>query len=120
MSGISRQKLLTELSAISLEAGTNSQVKQNLEITDFDPAPILLDIEELQTDIATISGAISNIDFDTTDIETDIENIDISFTKKIAEECLLSSNPPVTGSDTTIIGYLTITINGVEYKLALV
>ena len=127
MNAINRTRFLLELSAISLEAGTNAQVKQNLEITDTDLTPVYLEISDLQgdvsglqSDIIGLSGAIDNIEVDLTPIETDIENIDIAFTKLIAEEVLRADNPVVTGGDTTVAGYLEININGNTYKLALI
>ena len=87
-------------------------------IGNIDLSTIETDISDLQGDVSDLSGAIDNIDF--TPLETDIENLDIAFTKIISEEVLRADTPVVTGSDTTIEGYIEVNINGETYKLALV
>lgn len=120
MSAIIRVPSLLELSERSNAGGTNEQVKINLQITDYDPSSLELDISNLQTDVSNLSGAIDNIEVDLSPLEVDIENLDISLTKVIAEECLRSDNPVITGGSTTIAGYIEVKIAGQNYKLAIV
>lgn len=79
MSAIIRIPSLLELSQRSLAAGTNADVKTALEITDFDPSTIEMDIENLQTDIADLSGSVMGL-------ELDISNLDVSLTAAIVDE----------------------------------
>lgn len=58
--------------------------------------------------VADISGAF----------QIDLNNLDVSLTEKIASDCVQSAG--ISGSDTTVIGYLNVTINGVSYKLGLI
>jgi len=66
------------------------------------------EINSLETTVHDISGALT----------TDIENLDLSFTQKISEECMLSEG--VSGAATTISGHIIVTINGTQYKIATV
>ena len=64
------------------------------------------DIVALETLTQDISGNLS----------IDISNLDLAFTQKISEDCMQSEG--ISGSSTTVNGYLNITINGVSYKIA--
>ena len=66
------------------------------------------DIVSLETITQDISGNLS----------IDIDNLDLAFTDKIATDCVQSEG--ISGSSTTVNGYLNITINGVAYKVALI
>jgi hypothetical protein len=66
------------------------------------------DINLLETTVHDISGALT----------TDIENLDLSFTQKISEECMLSDG--ISGAGTTISGHIIVTLNGINYKIATV
>ena len=105
-----------EAARIDLEVYSKDEVDS--AIGSIDLSDIETDISNLQGDVSDLSGAIDNIDF--TPLETDIENLDIAFTKIIAEEVLRADTPVVTGSDTDVNGFVEVNINGNTYKLALI
>ena len=115
MNAINRTRYLLELSAISLEAGTNAQVKQNLEINAFDPTPILLDISDLQGDVSDLQGDVSDLqtyaELISTNAEIDLNNLDVSLTAAISDR-VNKSGDTITG-DLTINGNLY--LNGTEF-----
>lgn len=87
-----RQKSLYELSVQSKAGNTNPLVRDQL------------DVYSRSETLAALT--------------TDINNLDISLTQKISEECMLSEG--VSGAGTTISGHIIVTINGTQYKIAVV
>lgn len=129
MSGQTRQKLLVELSAISLAGGTNQVVKDNLEITDTDLSGVEADIgaleirmDQVEIDLPLLETTVENV---SANLSTDIDNLDLAFTQLISEEVWRSDNPAITGSsvgdisgsDLRINGFINMNINGVTYKI---
>lgn len=121
---ITRQKQLIELALISEAAGTNEQVKTALGITSFDSSTIESDISQLQVDVSNIEIDITNLQTEIVsvsgDLATDISNVDLAFTQILAEEALRADVPVISGAGTTVSGNITVNINGVPYKLAVV
>lgn len=124
MSGQTRQKLLVELSAISLAGGTNQVVKDNLEITDTDLSGVEADIgdieiriDQVETDLEILETTVEDV---SGNLSIDIDNLDLAFTQLIAQQVPMSEVPAVTGTATNLIGHLEVTLNGVPYKLALI
>ena len=122
MSGVTRVPSLLESAIRSAAAGTNAAVKAALEISDFDPTNIEIDVNQLQIDVSGLETDLGDLETIVQDVSanlsTDIDNLDLAFTQLIAEECLRADTPVVTGSDNTVNGYLEVNINGTTYKLA--
>jgi hypothetical protein len=75
--------------------------------------------------IANISGGLATAGVPRSEVTavsaglyTDIQNLDLSLTEKIAVDCIQSDR--ITGASTTVVGYITVNISGAEYKLALI
>lgn len=93
---------------------TTASISGGLD-TRLDAVEANLDVVEAnQANYATITlvGSITGA------LATDIENLDVSLTEKIATDCMQSTG--ISGSGTGVYGYLNITINGVPFKLALI
>jgi hypothetical protein len=121
----SRNRSLLEQAQQSNVAGTNQQVRNELEVystTEVDNLITTIDLSPYATNatVASISGSLENsievLSTNVDGISGDLADLDLSFTAKIQQDCMQSA--AVTGSETTVIGSLTITIDGVEYKLA--
>lgn len=112
----SRGEVDAEIGSIDLSPyATNSTVASisgglDTRIDALEGTVITLDAntDALAVDVQSISAALT----------TDIENLDLSLTQKIAVDCLTSE--AVSGSASTVTGYLKIYLNGVEYKLGIV
>ena len=107
-----------EAARIDLEVYSKGEVDN--AIGSIDLSDIETDISDLQGDVSDLSGDVSDLSGGIDNLETDIENLDISFTKIISEQCLRADSPVVTGSDTTLEGFIEVNINGNTYKLALI
>jgi hypothetical protein len=127
MSGTTRQKTFVEL----VSQRTPANARNDLDV--YSRSETLAAIPEvdlsaytLLSTTASVSGALSNeinlLETNVQDISgaltTDISNLDLSFTQKISEECMLSEG--VSGSGTTISGHIIVTINGTQFKIATV
>ena len=98
-----------------------SKVEVDGQISTIDLTPYATD-----TEVASISGSLDTridaLEVSVQDISAalniDINNVDLSLTQKISEECMLSEG--ISGAATTVSGHIIVTVNGVEYKLATV
>lgn len=98
-----------QISAIDLSPYATTSTVANISgglDTRLDTAEA--DIVALETLTQDISGNLT----------IDINNLDLSLTQKISEDCVQSEG--ISGAGTTLNGHLIITINGVTYKLATV
>ena len=107
-----------EEARIDLEVYSKGEVDN--AIGSIDLSDIETDISDLKGDVTDLSGDVINLSGGIDNLETDIENLDIAFTKIIAEEVLRADSPVITGSDTTVNGFVEVNINGNTYKLALI
>lgn len=98
---ITRVPSLLEQATRSNTGGTNPAVLTQLGV--YSKAEVS---SNLASYVRDISGALT----------TDIENLDLSLTNKIDNDCILSD--AISGAGTTITGHILVTINGVTYKLA--
>lgn len=128
----SRNKSLLEQAIQSNVGGTNPQVRTQLDVyskAEVDASIGSIDLSgyatnanvasvsgSLEIDIATNAADISALSTTVDSISGDLSDLDLSLTAKIQSDCMQSA--AVTGSETTVVGSLTITIDGVEYKLA--
>lgn len=105
----SKQEVDAEINALDLTpyalTSTVASISGGLD-TRLDVAEA--DIVALETLTQNISGNLS----------IDINNLDISLTQKITEDCVQSD--AISGAGTTLNGHIIVTINGVQYKFATV
>lgn len=131
---ITRQRQFPELVATRTPAAARSDL-QVYSISQVDAQIAGLDLSPyaLTSTVASISGGLdTRLDVAEADIvalETltqdisgnlsiDINNLDLSLTQKISEDCVQSAG--VSGAGTTLNGHIIVTINGVTYKFATV
>lgn len=130
-----RVPTLTEMSYISALGGQAPTIRTNLgcastaDITSS-LAPISSQIADISAvniiqsqQIADISGAGGGVSEATVAaisaaLFTDINNLDLSLTNKISSECLTSDG--ISGSASTVIAYINVSISGTIYKLGIV
>ena len=119
MSGNTRQRSFVELVALRTAQAARSDLdvysisEVNSQIGAIDLTPYATNAS-----VAAISGSLqANTIAISASLTTDINNLDLSLTEKISVDCIQS--PGTTGASAAIIGYLNITINGINYKLAM-
>lgn len=124
---ITRQKEFPELVANrtpslargDLQVYSSTQVDNLISALDLSPYALNSTVSNISASLDTrIDTLETNTALISSNLTTDINNVDLSLTAKIAQDCVQSAG--VTGASGSVIGYLTITINGVEYKLATV